>query len=93
MLVRPNYAGIHGELKRTNSTVPGSGGRHLASASTRQRHEHLFFSGIAVLLLATVFVGFAASYYLAGMVKAPLRREDGLRGVPADAIVRKVMVK
>lgn len=43
-----------------------------ASASLRGRHEHLFFSGMALLLLATVFVGFAPSYYLAGMVNAPL---------------------
>ncbi|MBI1323159.1 hypothetical protein GC170_08220 [bacterium] len=42
------------------------------SASSKGRHEHLFFSGMAVLLLATVFVGFASSYYLAGMVNAPL---------------------
>lgn len=55
-----------------NSTVPGSSDQHLASASVRRSHEHLFFAGMAVLLLATVFVGFAASYYLAGMVKAPL---------------------
>lgn len=38
----------------------------------RRPYEHLFFAGMAVLLLATVFVGFAASYYLAGMVKASL---------------------
>lgn len=55
-----------------NSTVPGSSDQHLASTSVSRPHEHLFFAGMAVLLLATVFVGFAASYYLAGMVKAPL---------------------
>lgn len=46
--------------------------RYPASGSLRGRHEHLFFSGMALLLLATVFVGFAPSYYLAGMVNAPL---------------------
>jgi hypothetical protein len=46
--------------------------QHPTSTSSRRRHEHLFFAGMAILLLATVFVGFAASYYLAGMVKAPL---------------------
>jgi len=42
------------------------------SASSKGRHEHLFFSVMALLLLATAFVGFASSYYLAGMVNAPL---------------------
>lgn len=37
-----------------------------------RRVEHLFFSGMALLILATVFVGFAKTYYLAGMVRAPL---------------------
>src|SRR5260370_34477324 len=34
--------------------------------------EKLFLSGMAVLILATVFLGFARSYYLAGVFKAPL---------------------
>ncbi|MCC7153507.1 MAG: hypothetical protein IT161_02970 [Bryobacterales bacterium] len=45
--------------------------RGSSSALAVRRHEHLFFSGMAVLLLATVFVGFAPTYYLAGMVPAP----------------------
>lgn len=36
------------------------------------RFENLFFSGMAVLFLTIVFVGFARSYYLAGLFKAPL---------------------
>jgi hypothetical protein len=36
------------------------------------RFENLFFSGMAVLILGTVFLGFARSYYLAGLFKAPL---------------------
>ncbi|HXM63350.1 MAG TPA: hypothetical protein VN950_20985 [Terriglobales bacterium] len=36
------------------------------------RFDHLFFSGMAVLILVSVFVGFAHSYYLAGVFKAPL---------------------
>lgn len=36
------------------------------------RFDNLFFSGMAVLILASVFVGFAHSYYLAGVFKAPL---------------------
>ncbi len=46
--------------------------RDPASAPLKGRHEHLFFAGMALLLLSTVFVGFAPSYYLAGMVNAPL---------------------
>jgi hypothetical protein len=38
----------------------------------RRRVDHLFFSGMAVLILATVFVGFARTYYLAGVFNAPL---------------------
>jgi len=34
--------------------------------------DHFFFSGMALLMLATVFVGFAPTYYLAGMFHAPL---------------------
>jgi len=39
---------------------------------SNHRFENLFFSGMAVLILATVFLGFARSYYLAGVFKAPL---------------------
>ena len=39
----------------------------------RQRVEHLFFSGLALLILVEVFVGFAHSYFLAGLFRAPLR--------------------
>ena len=37
-----------------------------------RRFDHLFFSGMAVLMLVTVFVGFAQTYYLAGVFHAPL---------------------
>lgn len=37
------------------------------------RFESLFFSSMAVLILATVFLGFARSYYLAGVFLAKLR--------------------
>ena len=36
------------------------------------RYDHLFFSAMAVMMLGTVFVGFAHSYYLAGVFGAPL---------------------
>src|SRR6516162_1077191 len=34
--------------------------------------DHVFFSGMAWLMLATVFVGFAPSYYLVGILRAQL---------------------
>ena len=37
-----------------------------------RRFDHLFFSTMALLILATVFVGFARTYYLAGVFGAPL---------------------
>lgn len=37
-----------------------------------RRYDHLFFSTMALTMLATVFVGFAHSYYLAGVFGAPL---------------------
>jgi len=37
-----------------------------------RRYDHLFFSGMALAMLVTVFVGFAQSYYLAGVFRAPL---------------------
>jgi len=39
---------------------------------SNQRFESLFFSGMAALILATVFLGFARSYFLAGVFRAPL---------------------
>jgi FtsH-binding integral membrane protein len=37
-----------------------------------RRYDHVFFSGMALLILASVFLGFARSYYLAGVFHAPL---------------------
>jgi FtsH-binding integral membrane protein len=37
-----------------------------------RRFDHIFFSGMAWLMAATVFLGFAPTYYLAGMFRAPL---------------------
>ncbi len=37
-----------------------------------RRFDHLFFSTMALLMLASVFLGFAHSYYLAGIFHAPL---------------------
>lgn len=37
-----------------------------------RRYDHLFFSVMALCMLATVFVGFAHTYHLAGVFHAPL---------------------
>lgn len=44
----------------------------LATGLPGRRFDHLFFSTMALLILATVFVGFAHTYYLAGVFHAPL---------------------
>lgn len=44
----------------------------MASSPTRRRIEHLFFSGVALLLGAYVLLGFWHSYVGAGLVLAPL---------------------
>src|SRR5260370_16737895 len=36
------------------------------------RFDNFFFPAMAVVILATVFIGFARSYYLAGVFRAPL---------------------
>jgi len=37
-----------------------------------RQYDNYFFSGMALLILATVFVGFARTYFLAGVFRAPL---------------------
>src|ERR1700704_720904 len=44
----------------------------LVTSVLGRRFDHVFFSGMALLLLATVFVGFAPTYYMAGVFSAPL---------------------
>jgi hypothetical protein len=42
------------------------------SALPARRTDNYFFSGMALLLLVTVLVGFARTYFLAGVFRAPL---------------------
>jgi hypothetical protein len=37
-----------------------------------RNHDRIFFSGMAILILATVFVGFARTYFFAGVFRAHL---------------------
>ncbi|GAC1621641.1 MAG: hypothetical protein NVS9B13_13450 [Candidatus Acidiferrum sp.] len=51
-----------------NVSIPAK----LATSPPGRRYDHLFFSAMALLILFTVFLGFAHTYYLAGMFHAPL---------------------
>src|SRR5713101_4669261 len=46
--------------------------RNAASAGIRRRSDDFFFAGMALLILVTVLVGFARTYFLAGIFRAPL---------------------
>jgi len=46
--------------------------RAAARAIPDRRLEHLFFSSMSFLMLLAVFIGFARTYYLAGVLRAPL---------------------
>jgi len=39
---------------------------------TARNYDNYFFAAMALLILATVFVGFARTYFLAGVLRAPL---------------------
>jgi hypothetical protein len=53
-------------LARQESAVPAT------SNLPDRRFDHVFFPGVAWLMLIIVFVGFAPSYYLTGTLRAPL---------------------
>lgn len=44
----------------------------MASILSRRRSEHMMFSGIAILLIGYALLGFWQSYFVAGLVLAPL---------------------
>ena len=54
----------------TTGAVPDRRAEHVFFSAMRA--ERVFFSAMAALILATVFVGFARTYYLAGLFRAPL---------------------
>lgn len=43
-----------------------------ASRLPGRRYDHLFFTSMSVVMLVTVLVGFARTYFLAGVFRAPL---------------------
>lgn len=60
---------LHSGGSLATTVVPSA---YAPSPAPGRRYDHLFFSGMAFLILATVFIGFARSYYLAGVFQAPL---------------------
>jgi len=59
------------------TAVTGASDTKKLSAKSKQagasrRYEHLFFSGMAIVILGVVFRGFARTYFLAGVFHAPL---------------------
>ena len=54
------------------ATAVASNAVKVRAGITGRKYDHVFFSGMAVLLLGSVFLGFAHTYYLAGMFHAPL---------------------
>src|SRR5215475_5437874 len=58
-------------LEESVATLPLPKGRNETSRRDR-KYDHYFFSCMALLILATVFVGFARTYFLAGVFRAPL---------------------
>ena len=55
----------------TTAAYPGTVAKHMTSVPG-SHFDHLFFPAMALLVLATVFAGFAPTYYLAGVFHAPL---------------------
>lgn len=55
----------------TSTTYPGRPTPPEVSLPGR-RFDHLFFSGMSLLMLVTAFSGFARTYFLAGIFHAPL---------------------
>ena len=53
------------------ATIPSSPAQARPALPGR-RYDHVFFSAMAAAMLITVFVGFAHTYYLAGVFHAPL---------------------
>jgi hypothetical protein len=72
-LTREQAFSRQGKIEPPSMLLPAS--TRLGPYESRRgkyRRDHLFFSGLAILFLVSVFIGFARSYYLAGLFKAPL---------------------
>jgi hypothetical protein len=56
----------------STATVARTNRPNFSGTLPGRRYDHLFFSITALLILITVVVGFAPSYYLAGLYRAPV---------------------
>ena len=56
----------------TIASAPAPASTRAAQQLPGRKYDHVFFSTMALLLTAAVFIGFAPTYYLAGMFRAPL---------------------
>ena len=54
------------------AVAPAGNAAKIFASVPGRRFDHLFFSSMTLLMLATVFLGFAQTYYLAGVFHAPL---------------------
>ena len=54
------------------ATVARTDRLNLPGTLPRRRYDHIFFSATSLLILITVFVGFAPTYYFAGLYRAPV---------------------
>src|SRR5205085_500597 len=58
----------HGEMMAT-AAAQVNDHPELTARRPKNAYDHVFFSGMAVLILATVFAGFAPTYYFAGIFR------------------------
>lgn len=54
------------------STTTLAGSRNPKILRRDRAYDHYFLAAMAILILVTVFVGFAQTYFLAGVCRAPL---------------------
>jgi hypothetical protein len=68
-----NQSSLIAQLTATSETCSPAPIVHsgLGTNLPGRRFDHLFFSAMAGLLFLTVFIGFAHSYYLAGIFARP----------------------
>jgi FtsH-binding integral membrane protein len=68
----PNADRSEGAGMATATATQAGSKPKTAAGLPGRRYDHVFFSGGALLMLLTVLAGFARTYFLAGMFKAPL---------------------
>jgi hypothetical protein len=71
-MLKPRRRAGYEERRHSTRFACDNQGSATKPPPARRRFDHLFFSVMAWLILVSVFVGFARSYYLAGVFKAPL---------------------